>query len=192
VNWVDIVIIAVVGFSALLAFMRGLVREVLGIGAWLAAGFVAAWALPYVQPRFHAWISEKDIADVAGFGSLFVVSLLIFSLISGFVGGVVRTSVLGGIDRTLGMVFGLVRGAGVLALAYIVVGLAVPLDHWPEEVQEARTLPLVYQAAILAVGLLPLDYRPVVHVPPGAHETTAADLLHVNPLGRAVPPALTR
>lgn len=191
-NWVDVVIIAVICFSTLLAFMRGLVREILGIGAWLASGFVAAWAFQYVQPRFHAWIAEKDIADLAAFGSVFVAALLVFSLISGFLASVVRTSVLGGLDRTLGMVFGVVRGAGALALAYIVAGLAVPLERWPDDVQDARTLPFVYDVAMLGVELLPYDYRPVVHVPPGVHETKAADLLHLNPLGRAVPPAVTR
>jgi membrane protein required for colicin V production len=186
VNWVDIVVISVVSLSAILAFMRGFVREVLGIGSWLGAGLFAVWAFPYARGHFRAWFSETDVADLVAFGALFVVSLFLLSLLSGMVGGIVRASSLGGIDRTFGIVFGLVRGAGVLAVAYIVVGMAVPLDRWPDAVQEARTLPFIYQGALIAVALLPEDYRPVVHVPAGAHETKAADLLRVNPQGRAV------
>ncbi len=185
-NWVDIAIIATIGFSALLAFMRGLVREVLGIGSWLAAGFVASWAFPYVRGRYHQWIGASDVADVAGFGSVFLVALLVLSLLSGALSRLVRTSVLGGIDRTLGVVFGLVRGAGLVVIAYIVGGMIVPLERWPQDVQEARFLPYVYEGAKLAVGLLPEDYRPVIHVPPGGRETKAADLLRVNPQGRAI------
>ena len=36
-TWVDLVVFAVLAISALLAFMRGLVREVLGLAAWVGA-----------------------------------------------------------------------------------------------------------------------------------------------------------
>jgi len=186
VNWVDIVVISTIGFSALLAFMRGLVREVLGIGAWLAAGFIAAWAFPFVRGRFHQLIGSGDVADVAGFGAVFLIALLALSLLSGVLSGMVRTSMLGGIDRTLGVVFGLVRGVGVVVVAYIVGGMIAPLERWPEAVQEARTLPYVYQGAKLAIGLLPEDYRPAIHIPPGGRETKAADLLSLKPKGLAI------
>jgi membrane protein required for colicin V production len=187
VNWVDIIVISVIGFSALLAFMRGLVREVLGVGAWLGAGFFAVWAFPYLRDRVHAMVTAKDVADVITFVALFVFALIILSVISGMIGGVVRASLLGGLDRTLGVVFGAVRGAGVIVVAYIVVGMAVPLDRWPDAVQEARSLRYVYDGAVMAVSLLPQDYRPVVHVPPGGRETKAADLLSLKPQGRALP-----
>jgi membrane protein required for colicin V production len=186
VNWVDLTIISVVGFSALLAFTRGLVREVLGIGSWVAAGFIAVWGFPYVRPHIRGLIGAGDVADVAGFGVVFLIALLVLTVLSGMIGGLVRTSVLGGVDRTFGVVFGLVRGAGVVVLAYIIAGMIIPLDAWPEPVQEARTLPYVYQGAVLVVSLLPPEYRPVVHIPPGGRETRAADLLRAAPQGRAV------
>ncbi len=185
-TWFDIVIIFVIGFSALLAFMRGLVREVLGLGSWFAAGFVAVWAFPYVRARFRAWITQADVADVAAFGIVFLAALLVLSVVSGVIGGFVRTSVLGGIDRTFGFVFGLVRGAGVVIIAYIVGGMVVPLDRWPVAVQQARLMPYVYQGAILAAELLPPDYRPVIQSPPGGREMKAADLLSLKPKGLAI------
>ena len=185
-NWVDVIVISAIGFSALLAFMRGLVRELLGIGSWVGAGFFAVWAFPFVRARFRAWIHAPDVADSAGFGAVFLVALLVLSVLSGIIGAVVRTSLLGGLDRTFGVVFGVIRGAGILAVTYIVAGMIVPLDSWPQPVQEARMLPFIYDGAILAVSLLPEDYRPTVHVPPGAHLTKAADLLRVAPLGRAI------
>jgi membrane protein required for colicin V production len=186
VTWFDIVIIAVICFSALLAFTRGLVREVLGLGSWFAAGFVAVWAFPHVRGRFREWIAQPDVADVAAFGVVFLGALLVLSVVSGVIGSFVRTSGLGGIDRTFGFVFGLVRGAGVLIIAYIVAGMVVPIDRWPVAVQQARLLPYVYQGAVLATNLLPPDYRPVVHVPPGGREMKAADLWTLKPKGFAI------
>ena len=79
-NWVDLTIIGVIAISALLAFMRGLVREVLSIGSWIGAGFFAVWAFPFVQDRFRSWLVNPDIADPAAFGAMFVLALLVLSL----------------------------------------------------------------------------------------------------------------
>ncbi len=185
-NWVDIIVVSLITFSAMMAFVRGFVREVLGIGSWVGAGFFAVWAFPSVRERFHGWIEEPDLADAAAFGTLFVIALFVLSIIAGMISRVVRSVGLGGIDRTFGIVFGLIRGVGALVIAYIVVGMVVPLDRWPDAVQGARTLPLVYEGAAALVTLVPADYRPLVHIPPGMRPTTAAELLRVNPQGRAV------
>ena len=50
-TWVDLVALAVLAVSALLAFMRGLVREVLGLGAWIGAGTAAYFGLPLARPQ---------------------------------------------------------------------------------------------------------------------------------------------
>ena len=185
-NWVDLVILAVIAFSALLAFMRGLVREVLSIGTWVAAGFFAVWAFPFVQGRFRGWLVNPDIADPAAFGVMFVGALLFLSIIAGMIGSVVRGSVLGGADRTLGMAFGVVRGAALVVFAYIAAGMVVAPDRWPEPVLSARSLPYAYEGALFAVGLLPEDYRPRVTAPPAGRQTSAEDLLHATPKGRAI------
>ena len=137
-NWVDLAVLAVLLVSALLALMRGLVREVLGIGAWVGAGFFAVWAFPMVRDRFRGWVGSPDLGDPVAFGTLFLVAVIFLSVISGMAGSVVRMSLLGGIDRTLGVVFGLLRGAALVAFAYIAVGMAVPVDNWPPVVLEAR------------------------------------------------------
>jgi membrane protein required for colicin V production len=187
VNWVDLVVIAVLAISALLAFMRGFVREVLGIGAWIGAAVFALWAFPFVRARFRAWLGGPDLGDPAAFGAAFLLALIVLSIVSGMVGGVVRASVLGGLDRTLGVVFGLVRGAALLAFAYIAAGWVVPIDRWPEPVLHARSLPYAHAAAVWATGLLPAGVRPgAVPAPPPGREARAEDLLRATPQGRAI------
>ena len=184
-NTVDLAVLAVLFISALLAFMRGLVREVLGVGAWIGAVAVAATAFHLVQPRFREWIANPDVADPVAFGAVFLAALIILSVVANMVGGIVRLSMLSGLDRTLGLAFGLARGAGLVAAAYILGGMVMATDRWPEPVLQARSLPYAYQGAAWAIGFVPPEYRPTIYPPPPAHDTKAAGL-QFEPWGRAV------
>src|SRR5215471_9471170 len=122
-TWVDLVVLAVVAISALLAFMRGLVREVLGLGAWVGAIFAGVWALPRVRPQFQGWLGTSPWVDPIAFGVIFIISLIVLMLISRWISALVRASPIGGLDRTLGLVFGIARGAALVILAYIASGM---------------------------------------------------------------------
>ena len=184
-TWVDLVVLGVLAVSALLAFMRGFVREVLGIGAWVAAVLVAIWAFPFARPHFREWLGAPDLVDPVTFAAVFIVTLLVLLLVSHWIAVLVRGSVLGGLDRTLGLVFGLVRGAALVVFAYIAVGLVIPVDRWPGAVLQARTLPVAYAGAAWTAAQLPPDYRPKLQSPPAGREATAEDLLRATPQGRA-------
>ena len=185
-TWVDLVVLGVLALSALLAFLRGFVREILGIGAWIGAVVAAIWALPYVRPHIRQWLGAPDLVDPVAFGVVFLIVLLILLLLSGWIGALVRRSALGGLDRTLGLVFGIARGAALVVIAYIAAGMVVPVDRWPDPVLRARSLPLTFEGASWAVSQLPPEYRPRLYPPPPGRETTAAALLHATPQGRAI------
>lgn len=191
-TWVDLAVLGVLAISALLAFMRGLVREVLGIGAWIGAVMAAIWGLPIARNVVRTWLSAPEWIDPVSFLLLFIVTLIVLSLVARAIGRTVRGSALGGVDRTLGLVFGLARGAALVILAYIVTGLVVPLDHWPDPVLEARSLGPAYVGASWVVHQLPADYRPHLYAPPPGRETTAEALLHATPQGRATSKPLAR
>ncbi len=180
-NWVDLAIIAVIGFSGLLAFMRGFVREAMGIGAWVGAVMFAWWATPFVRDRFHNWITNPDIADPAAAAAMFLVGLLFLSVIAGMIGSVVRGSVLSGVDRTLGVAFGFLRGAALVVFAYIIAGMVVVSDKWPEPVLQARALPFVYTGAAWVASQIPEHYRPTITRPPPGQGETSVDARDASP-----------
>jgi membrane protein required for colicin V production len=185
-TWVDLVVLAVLAVSALLAFVRGLVREVLGLGAWVGAVAAAFWALPYARPRFQQWLGASPWVDPVAFGAVLLITLVVLLVISRWIGALVRASPVGGVDRSLGLVFGLVRGAALVILAYIAAGMVIPLERWPEPVLDARSLYFAYQGAHWVREKLPVEYRPRLYPPPPGRATTAEALLHANPQGRAV------
>jgi membrane protein required for colicin V production len=184
-NWVDTMALLVVVLSAIIAFARGFVSEVLGIGAWIGAFFISSAFAPYIRPTMRMWLGNPDIADPAAYAAVFLVALIVLSILTGMAGGVVRASLLGGIDRTLGVVFGMLRGVLILAVGYVVATQVLPTDRWPDSVAQSRAVPHIYNVAFWLVRFLPEDYRPHVPRPPEPPRTDAAELLHATPQGRA-------
>jgi membrane protein required for colicin V production len=186
VNWVDFIVVAVLVISALLAFLRGFVREVLGVGAWVGAALFAANTVDLVRDRFHQWLGGAEFGDPAAWIAMFLLALIVLSIITGMLARLVRASGLGGIDRTVGVAYGLARGGALLVVAYLVGGFLLPPDRWPPPVQQAVSLPYIYEGAEWVAHLLPEQYRPPVKAPPAGAMPTAAELFQSNPQGRAV------
>lgn len=188
-TWVDLAVLGVLAVSALVAFLRGLVREVLGLAAWVGAIFAGIWALPRVRPKFQDWLGTSPWIDPVAFAVVFIISLIVLLLLSRWISALVRASPIGGLDRTLGLVFGLARGAALIIIAYILGGLVQHVDQWPKAVLEARSIYFAYQGATWAVEHMPTTsffHPPPVYPPPPGRQTTADALLHATPQGRAV------
>jgi membrane protein required for colicin V production len=188
-NLVDLLVLAIVGISALLGLSRGLVRELLGLGSWVLAGFGAYRLAPAAMPMLRQAIGNPDIADPAAYAIVFVVLLILLSLLANLVGRAVEMSMLGGLDRSLGLMFGVLRAAVVLILAYIPLATIFPPDRWPPQLQQSRTLPWIQVGAKWTAAHFP-GTKIIVPEIPDDKPTTSADLLHATPEGRALGPPL--
>jgi membrane protein required for colicin V production len=154
-NTLDVIVIAIVALSGLFAFVRGFVREVLSIAAWIAAGVVAGYGFTPVQPYARHYIQNAMVADIVCVVGLFILSLLVFSIFVGALSERVRNSGLGPVDRALGLAFGVARAALLLCVTYLVATLAVPSAVWPQWVAEARSRPLLAAGAASLQALIP-------------------------------------
>ncbi|MGI3168134.1 CvpA family protein [Pseudooceanicola sp. C21-150M6] len=122
---IDAVVAVVIVLSALLAYSRGLVREALAIGGWIAAGILAFIFAPNVAPLVKEvpfigpFISDNcELSIITAFAAVFAVVLLIASLFTPLFSSVVQRSALGGIDQALGFLFGVARGILLVAIAF--------------------------------------------------------------------------
>jgi membrane protein required for colicin V production len=91
---------------------------------------------------------------IAGFG-LFVGTLVVLTIITGIVARSVRSSALSPIDRTLGFIFGLVRGAFIVSLAYLLLDVSVQAPERPAWLRDAKSAPYLHQGAEYLRNILP-------------------------------------
>ncbi|MEZ5597175.1 MAG: CvpA family protein [Pseudomonadales bacterium] len=139
----DIALMVVIGASALMGLMRGLLKEVLSVATWILA-FVLA--LGY-GPAFAAWfpltadavagtgvitgqIKSDTVSLVIGFAAVFVLTLICGSLIRWLLDKLVDSTGLTGLDRLLGLLFGAVRGIVISVVLLIAVRPFAQETQW--------------------------------------------------------------
>src|SRR5271165_2584543 len=176
-TWIDGAMLVIVGLSAAFSMVRGFVREVLGVGAWIGAAAAAVKFYPLVLPEIASVLPMKNLVVYAAMAVVFIIVLIILSLISALIGGLVRDSPLSSLDHSLGLVFGAARGAVMLCLAYIALSVGVAQSDWPAPLTQARFLPLTYAGAKALVNLMPTLYQPKVDPLPGAQPPSASTLM---------------
>jgi membrane protein required for colicin V production len=157
-NPLDIGVIAVVGLSAVFAFARGFVRELLSIAAWVGAGFITLYGFTYVYAIVEPMVKNQLLQQLIAGPGLFLVALIVLTIITGIVARSVRSSSLSPLDRTLGLIFGLLRGAFILCLSYLLLDF-VPSNDRPSWAREAKSAPYLQQGADMLRTALPEPWR---------------------------------
>lgn len=159
INAVDIAVALILLVSGVLAYARGFVHETLAVGGWVGAFIATVEGYPYLQPYARDLIPTDLVADFAAGTAIFVVSLVILSLVTRAISSRVKESALNALDRALGFLFGLVRGAVLVCVAYIGLEFMIPREEQPEWITSARSLPLIVRGATAITALLPEDAR---------------------------------
>ena len=155
VNALDIGIAVLVLISAVLAYVRGLVHEVLSVAGWIGAIFATFYGFPFLHPYARQLITIDIVADFGAGIVIFVLSLVILSLMTRRISKKVKESPLNAVDRSLGFLFGLARGALIVVVGYAGLGMVYPEDQQPKWVREARSMELIAPGAVALAALIP-------------------------------------
>lgn len=118
---VDLAFAGVLLLSALVGVWRGLLRETLSVLSWVAAGYLAYRYHPLVAELLARWIAEPTVRRVGAIAAVFVGAAVVFAVLSHLIVGLIRGTPLRGVDRGLGLLFGLARGVLVIAITVLVV-----------------------------------------------------------------------
>ncbi len=169
----DAVILAAVILSAVIAALRGFIREILtiiGVVGGLGAAFVGG---PVLQPVMRNWLGVHDVAkgeepqklfdilpmtivaDICAYGLIFIVVVIALTVLSHFLATGVKAIGLGPVDRILGVLFGVVRAVLLMALLYLPVYLLVQDEERDEWFKGSYTRVHIEKTAAWIAGYLP-------------------------------------
>ena len=157
VTLLDIILIGVMLISALLAMIRGFMREVLSIAAWLIAALATLYAFSKVMPSAKSYFNNDIVAYAVVLGGTFLATLLIVSVITVRFSDMVLDSRVGALDRTMGFLFGLARGLIIVVVAFLFFVWLVPDRSQPDWVRSAKSRVVLQGTGDWLMSMLPED-----------------------------------
>src|ERR1700746_1204385 len=153
----DILLLVVMLISALLAMVRGFMREIFSIISWAAAAACTLYFYKRLVPIAKQYIYNDLIATGAVVGILFLGTLLVVSIITIKISDAILDSRVGALDRTLGFLFGLARGLIVVVAAYAFFDWLAPEKSHPNWIKNAKSLVMIKSTKDWLISVLPED-----------------------------------
>ncbi|MBN8959700.1 MAG: CvpA family protein [Rhizobiales bacterium] len=153
----DLVLLAVMLISGLLAMVRGFMREILSIAAWGTAALVTLYSYQKLLPTAKTYITSDTLASVAVIAGVFIATLIVVSIITVRISDMILDSRIGALDRTLGFLFGLARGLLIVVVAFLFFAWLVPAKQRPDWVSNAKSLTMLQSTGDWLMSLLPDD-----------------------------------
>ena len=157
ITWLDLLLLAIMLVSGMLAMIRGFMREVLSVAAWITAAVATVLLYDKLLPVAESNLGAGTIAKVAVILGVFLLTLLIASIITARISNMVLDSRIGALDRTLGLVFGLARGLLIVVVAFFLFSWFVPANKLPEGVRDAKSREALTATGAWLQSLLPQD-----------------------------------
>lgn len=154
----DIAVLVLVGLGAITGFLRGFVQEVLALAAWVISLYAIHEMHTPLSKQLLPHIENESGATVLAFALLLLIPYAIVKLAANRMGEASRESVLGPIDRLLGLGFGAVKGVIIAVLAFSVLVLGYD-TVWgaggrPTWITQARTYPFINASSAALVEII--------------------------------------
>ncbi|MBJ6988827.1 MULTISPECIES: CvpA family protein [unclassified Devosia] len=150
----DVGVGVLVLISAILATARGLTREVLSLATWAGSAAIAVYMWQYHPEIARGYIAEPVVADIATVVLSFIISLIVLHLLTMRIADFVIDSRIGPIDRTLGFVFGVLRGI-LISIVITIFGVWLLGTNLPEWADKAQTRPHLQNMGTTLISMLP-------------------------------------
>ncbi|MCL2673688.1 MAG: CvpA family protein [Alphaproteobacteria bacterium] len=154
INMFDIIAVSVCVLSAVFASYRGFLREVLGLVSWALAAFAVILFLPMLQPYLADLFPQLLMYNIIVGCLIAMIVLVINTIIISKLTRELRKSSLSGLDRTLGLVFGALRGVLLIVASFALSLLAAPRSL-QEFAEKSYFLPWLNKSAEMVFELVP-------------------------------------
>ena len=161
---VDGGVAVIILISAILAYSRGLVREILSIAGWVVAAIAAYMLTPTVEPLLKEvpilsdFISGSCVLSlIIAFAVVFAIALIVVSIFTPLFSGMIQKSAVGGIDQGLGFLFGVARGILLVLIALILYDNIFPEGDRLAMVENSKSREILSSSQSNLAEMLPTE-----------------------------------
>ncbi|WP_455481131.1 CvpA family protein [Bartonella sp. B12(2025)] len=157
----DGIVVVIILLSAFLAMLRGFSREVLSLVSWAIAAVATLFLFKPVLPFFEQYLSNKMIALITTLITIFIIVLIITSIITMKISDFIIDSRIGILDRTIGFVFGALRGLFIMVIGMLLINALIKPENQANWLKNATTKPILDSLGQKVWEILPKDFDTV-------------------------------
>jgi membrane protein required for colicin V production len=152
----DWIIFGFLVFSVIGAALEGFFYEAFKLAGLVVGYLVAAWQYHRLADWFAPHLKSQWLGEIAGFLIIFFAVLLVAGIAGRIARSVMKEAGLSAIDRILGAVLGLLKGALVVAVVLTAMAAFAPAAKWLEGSELA---PYFLVGGRAAIWLAPSELR---------------------------------
>ena len=157
---VDYGIFLVLILSAILSTLRGMTRELLGLAGWVVSILVANFTAPMIETPIIDFLQVKGLGAALAWALPFAASVVIWFILASLLAPGLKRVGFGSLDRWLGVLFGFIRGFGLVLIVFVAAVFAAEgEDNLPDIVTDSQSTPALSRSAHYFSGFVPKDYR---------------------------------
>jgi membrane protein required for colicin V production len=158
INWVDIVLLLILLAFAVFGFISGFTEKFFSLISWTGAAITTMHVYPWLKPWAQKHIDNETLASIVTFAGIFLVLLISFRLATSFISKSIKDSPLGGLDRSLGVVFGIITGLFLLSSLCLADGLYLHTFEKKEAFNESKVWSFTTLTSSYLEKLLPESF----------------------------------
>jgi membrane protein required for colicin V production len=157
-NWVDLVVYLILGFSVISGLMAGFARVGVSFIATLTGIFAGFWCYGIAGDYVADYVNSRPVANLIGFSLIFCGVMLLGTIVGRLLAMLFKWAGLTWFDRLLGAAFGLVRGL-VISIAIVTLLMACAPKPPPHSITNSRVIPHVLGAANILAAVTPHEIK---------------------------------
>ena len=156
----DYGILLVLALSCILSTLRGMTRELLGLIGWVVSYFTATYSAPIIEDSVVDLVQAKSLGQALAWGLPFATSVVVWFILASLIAPGLKRIGFGVLDRWLGVLFGVIRGFGLVLIAFAFCVYAVEGEKkLPETIRDAQSAPILSRSAHYFSGFLPTELK---------------------------------
>ena len=135
INWLDIVLIFTMLVSGLLALTQGFIKEVLSIVGWIISFIAVTVLMPDAGSFLSPFLESDSLSNLITIGLIFLITLMLWRIVSLLIVKLFKITSIGYIDRTLGFIFGILRVYVLATLIFAILILPIEKSERPDYIR---------------------------------------------------------
>ena len=151
----DLIVFLIIVYYMAQCAAKGFMRSLLSFSKWILALVITIILVPKLNPWVQDYIESKFVADIGLGVFIYLVSLFVIINIGKAIGRTITWSGLGSVDKTFGLIFGILKGYIICVCIFSLLNWFYPHQYWSIKTEGSFSFEKIYKGSRFLVNEFP-------------------------------------